>query len=79
MTKKRNYKKEVKYHSSPEQKKNRAARGRSRYKLEKEGRVRKGDGKDVHHIDNTPTNTSRSNLRVESRSVNRARKTRKKK
>ncbi len=77
-TKKRDYKKEYEYHGTPEQKKRRAARGRSRYKLEKAGKVRKGDGKDVHHKDNNPNNTSRKNLRVEPKSVNRARKTKRK-
>jgi len=75
-TKKRNYRKEYDtYHAKPEQKKRRAARGRSRYKMEKAGKVSKGDGKDVHHKDNNPNNTKRSNLKVESKTKNRARKT----
>jgi hypothetical protein len=35
--------------ASPEQKKNRAARNAARAKLMKEGKVSKGDGKDVAH------------------------------
>lgn len=36
------------------------------------GSVRKGDGKDVDHKDGNPTNNSRSNLRVKSKSSNRS-------
>lgn len=60
------------YNSSPEQKKRRAQRNAARRKLEKQGRVRKGDGKDVDHKDHNTANNSNSNLRVTSRSVNRA-------
>ena len=38
-----------KYNSKPEQKKNRAARNKARYHAQKDGRVKKGDGKDVGH------------------------------
>jgi hypothetical protein len=38
------------------------------------GAVSKGDKKDVHHKDGNTRNNRRSNLRVESRSKNRARK-----
>ena len=48
---KRNYKKEyANYQDSEEQKKNRAARNAARRKMEEEGKVHKGDGKDVHHV-----------------------------
>jgi hypothetical protein len=51
VNKPRPYKKEYEqYHASDEQKKNRAARNKSRAKAEREGKVRKGDGKDVHHV-----------------------------
>lgn len=71
----RNYKKEYEnYHSSPEQKKKRAARNSARSTMEKEGKVRKGDGKDVDH--KTPMakggGNGRSNLRVKSKSANRS-------
>lgn len=47
----RDYKKEyANYHSSPEQKKNRAMRNAARREAVKNGRAAKGDGKDVHHI-----------------------------
>ena len=70
----RDYEKEYReYHSKPKQKKRRAARNRARSLLEKSGRVRKGDGKDVDHKDRDPMNNSKSNLRVQSKSENRAR------
>ena len=72
---KRDYKREnEKYNSRPEQKKRRAKRNAARRKLEKEGRVRKGDGKDVGHkkaLQHGGSN-ARSNLKVQSRSENRS-------
>ena len=69
----RDYKKEYReYHGSDEQKKNRAARGRARYKIEQSGRAKKGDGKDVHHRDGNPNNNSSKNLSVTSKSYNRS-------
>ena len=69
----RDYKKEyANYHSSPEQKKKRASRGRARYSLQKKGRVRIGDGKDVDHKDTNANNNSSENLRVQSKSNNRS-------
>lgn len=68
----RDYRKEYdEYHGTPEQRANRAARNRARYALEKEGRVRKGDGKEVDHKDSNPRNNSRKNLQVMSRTANR--------
>lgn len=70
----RDYKKEYReYHGTEEQKKRRAGRNAARRKMEKEGKVRKGDGKDVDHKDRNPKNNSKSNLRVQSKSKNRAR------
>lgn len=47
----RDYKKEYEnYHSSPEQKKKRAARNKARRTAVAQGRAKKGDGMDVHHI-----------------------------
>lgn len=45
-----NYTKENKWESSPEQKARRAARGRARYKAMKEGKVKKGDKKELDHV-----------------------------
>lgn len=48
------------------------ARKRARYALEKEGRVSRGDGKDVDHKDGNPKNNSKNNLRVIGRRANRS-------
>ena len=70
----RDYKKEYQeYHSRPEQRANRSKRVLARRKLEKEGRVTKGDGKDVDHRDGNAQNNSDSNLRVINRHLNRSR------
>jgi hypothetical protein len=65
--KKRNYKKEYKkFQSSDKEKKNRAARNRRRRKAEKDGKVEKGDKKDIHH--------KGKKIKIEPRSINRGRK-----
>lgn len=64
-----------KFNSSEEQKKRRAQRNAARRQLEREGKVRKGDGKDVDHRQHKARgklNNSRSNLRVMDKSKNRA-------
>lgn len=71
----RDYKKEyAEFHAKPEQKKNRAARNNARKRMEKAGKVKKGDGKDVDH--KTPLHNGgsngKSNLRVTSRKANRS-------
>lgn len=60
------------YHSSPKQKKNRAARNAARAAMTKKKRVKKGDGKDVTHKDGNPRNNGEGNLGVLSRSKNRS-------
>ena len=45
-------------------KKDRASRNAARAKLEKEGRVKKGDGKDVDHKNRNPRDNSDGNLKV---------------
>lgn len=48
---KRDYAKEYKdYHGTPEQKKRRADRNRARRQAQREGRVHKGDGKELDHV-----------------------------
>lgn len=66
----RNYAKEYIYHASPVQKKRRAQRNAARRKMERAGRVRKGDGKDVHHKNGMSNHSS--NLAVLPRSINRS-------
>ena len=71
----RNYRAEYdNYHSKPEQKKKRAKRNSARRKLEKEGKVKKGDNKDVDHRKplRSGGGNGGSNLRVRSKSANRA-------
>lgn len=69
----RDYKKEYRnYQGKPEQIKKRASRNAARSKLMKEGRVRKGDGKDVDHKNGNPLQNSKGNLRVQSKSSNRS-------
>lgn len=62
------------YNATPENVKKRAQRNDARRKLAKAGLVKKGDGKDVDHIKPVRSGGSnaRSNLRVVSKSVNRA-------
>lgn len=73
MTKDRDYKKEYqRYQGTEKQKKNRAKRNAARAKLEKQGRVRKGDGKDVDHKNGISAGNGDSNLRVQSKSTNRS-------
>lgn len=75
VNKKRPYKKEYEqYGGTEEQKKNRAKRNAARRKLEREGKVRKGDGKDVDHKKPVSKGGSnkKSNLRVKSASKNRS-------
>jgi len=69
----RNYKKEyANYHSKPEQKKDRAGRNGARRMMKK----KYGNsllGRDVDHKDRNPRNNSMSNLRIQSKSINRSR------
>ncbi len=71
----RNYKKEyAAYHSKPEQRANRSKRTIARNQAIKDGRVKRGDGKDVDH--RTPLSkggsNAKSNTRVVSASTNRS-------
>lgn len=75
MPKKRDYKKEYKRdHASRKAKVDRASRNKVRRQALKSGRVKKGDGKDVHHVDGNPRNNSAKNLRVVKKSANRSKK-----
>jgi len=69
----RDYDSEYKnYHSKPDKIKDRAARTTARRRAIRKGLVKKGDGKDIDHKDKNPRNNSWSNLRVRSKSSNRA-------
>jgi len=68
---KRNYRKEYdNYQGTAEQKKRRASRNAARAKMMAGGKVKKGDGKDVHHTTGNPMNNKK--LSVKSASKNRS-------
>ena len=68
----RDYDKEYReYQGTEKQKKRRAARNKARRHMERQGRVHKGDGKDIDHKDRNPHNNSSANIRVRARSANR--------
>lgn len=70
----RDYKEEYRrYHSKPEQRKRRAGRVKARRLMIKKHGKAKLRGKDVDHKDRNPNNNSGSNLRIQSRKVNRGR------
>ena len=67
-------KQQRKYNSTAKAKKDRAARNKARAQAERDGRVSKGDGKDIDH--KTPLrrggSNTKGNTRVQSASKNRA-------
>jgi len=71
-SKKRDYQHEYQsYHGTEKQKKRRAERNASRRVMEKAGRVKKGDGKDVDHKNRNTADKRMSNLSVSSQKANR--------
>lgn len=74
-SKHRDYKSEYKnYQGRPSQIKKRAMRNKARHEMEKDGKVHKGDGKDVDHkipLSKGGSN-KKSNLRVRAKSANRS-------
>ena len=52
------------YESLPERRAATASRKRARRMMAKKGMVKKGDGKQVHHIDSNPRNNKLNNLVV---------------
>jgi 5-methylcytosine-specific restriction endonuclease McrA len=71
----RNYRQEYdRYQGTPEQRKKNNARKRARYAMEKAGKVKEHDGKDVDHV--TPIakggGNGMKNLRVTTKSKNRS-------
>lgn len=71
--KNRNYAKEARWAATKEQKTRRAQRNKARRKAIREGRARKGDGKEVHHV-NAPRKGSLegSKTKVVSKKYNRS-------
>lgn len=75
MSKERDFKKEYRdFHGTEEQKRRRAERNAARAKAAKEGRVKKGDGKEVDHV-NAPRTGSLEDVptQVVSKTENRKR------
>lgn len=69
----RNYKSEYSnYQGQPEQIKRRASRNAARATMAKDGKVTKGDGKDVDHKNGSPLQNNKKNLRVVSKTANRS-------
>ena len=69
----RNYKKEyANYQGKPAQKKSRAMRNKARRQAMNAVRVRKVDGRDVHHRNGIPMDSSPDNLQIRSASSNRS-------
>lgn len=64
----------ARFQSSKKAKRDRASRNTARRRAEREGRVHKGDGKEIDHVDSNPRRNVSSNLRVVSRRTNRAKK-----
>lgn len=64
----------ARFQSSKKAKKDRAARNKARRQALAEGRVHRGDGKEVDHSNSNPQDNRPSNLRVVSRHTNRAKK-----
>ena len=62
------------FQSSKKAKRDRASRNKARRQAEREGRVHKGDGKEIDHVDSNPRHNGSSNLRVVSRRTNRAKR-----
>tara|TARA_R100000781_G_scaffold68087_1_gene42906 strand:+ start:243 stop:467 length:225 start_codon:yes stop_codon:yes gene_type:complete len=71
----RNYKREyATYDGTPVVKKKRANRNKARRLMTRAGVVRKGDGKDVHHVNGNTRDNRRKNLRAVPASKNRSRR-----
>lgn len=72
---KRNYRKEYdEYQGKPEQIKRRAQRNKARKTAEKQGKVKKGDGKEVDHLgSNRKGKLDNSKVKVVSKKKNRSR------
>ena len=64
----------TRFQSSKKAKRDRSSRNTARRRAEREGRVHKGDGKEIDHVDSNPRRNVSSNLRVVPRRTNRAKK-----
>lgn len=62
------------YQGTPEQLKHRSSRNKARRKMAALGKVKKGDGKDVDHVNSNPMTNVTTNLKALPKSRNRAKK-----
>ncbi len=68
----RDYRKEYdNYQGQPEQIKKRASRNKARAEMMKKGKVKKGDGLDVNHIDGNALHDNLNNYDVQTKHSNR--------
>jgi hypothetical protein len=75
----RNYRKEyLATQGTAKGKKDRAARNAARNAAIKAGKVRKGDGREIDHINHNPRDNSPSNLRVVDKKTNRTKQPKRK-
>jgi hypothetical protein len=68
----RNYTQENEYKKKPEQIKKRVQRNAARRKMEAAGKVRKGDGRDVDHVNGKTSDNNMKNLRAIPKTKNRS-------
>ena len=61
----------ARFHSSARMKQERVVRNRNRRAALRTGAVRKGDGRQIDHVDGNPRNNSRANLKIISGRTNR--------
>jgi hypothetical protein len=75
----RDYRKEYDAtHGTEKGKTDRASRNAARAKMEKAGRVKKGDGKEVDHKNMNPRDNGNKNLQVMSKKANRTKQPKRK-
>ena len=75
----RNYRKEyLATQGTAKGKKDRAARNAARNAAIKAGKVRKGDGREIDHINHNPRDNSPSNIRVVDKKTNRTKQPKRK-
>ncbi len=60
------------YGGTPEQRKKNDSRKKARRLMEKLGKVKKFDGKDVDHVNGDPMQSTKKNLRVQTPKANRS-------
>jgi hypothetical protein len=71
----RNYRQEYdRYHSRPEQRRNRASRNKARRLMIKKHGRQALENQDIDHVDGDPTNNSMQNLKITTKKYNRSKR-----